>query len=253
MNRRSLAFFVVAISALSAVTATATAATVHRSQIRIRDPFVLPDPATQTYFIYSSTDWGSEAEQQTQGGDRLSQQGPRKLGNADAGLRSAGRTLGPRIHLGARSASLTTASTTSSSRSPRRTCCPRPTGPSTEPQTRHRNPRRRPARGTVSRPSPIRPQTPHDWMSLDGTLWVEDGVPYMVFCHEWIQITDGSMELVRLKDDLSAPVGEPGNCSTRRRRPGRDAAATWASCLKANVITPPSRTAPGCTGRRTAS
>jgi hypothetical protein len=28
-------------------------------------------------------------------------------------------------------------------------------------------------------------------MALDGTLWVEDGVPYMIFCHEWIQITDG--------------------------------------------------------------
>jgi hypothetical protein len=65
MNRRSLAFFVVAISALSAVTATATAATVPRSQVRIRDPFVLPDPATQTYFIYSSTDWGSDTERAT--------------------------------------------------------------------------------------------------------------------------------------------------------------------------------------------
>ena len=46
-------------------------------------------------------------------------------------------------------------------------------------------------------------------MSLDGTLWIEDGVPYMIFAHEWIQIMDGSMEAVRLKDDLSAPVGEP--------------------------------------------
>ena len=51
--------------------------------------------------------------------------------------------------------------------------------------------------------------TPVDWMSLDGTLWVEDNVPYMVFCHEWAQIYDGTMELVSLKDDLSAAVGEP--------------------------------------------
>jgi len=50
---------------------------------------------------------------------------------------------------------------------------------------------------------------PPDMMTLDGTLWVEDGVPYMVFCHEWVQIVNGSVEFVRLKDDLSETVGEP--------------------------------------------
>jgi beta-xylosidase len=50
---------------------------------------------------------------------------------------------------------------------------------------------------------------PTDMMTLDGTLWVEDGVPYMVFCHEWVQIKDGTVEYVQLKDDLSATVGEP--------------------------------------------
>lgn len=50
---------------------------------------------------------------------------------------------------------------------------------------------------------------PVDMMTLDGTLWVEDGVPYMIFAHEWVQIKDGTMEFVRLKDDLSETVGEP--------------------------------------------
>ena len=50
---------------------------------------------------------------------------------------------------------------------------------------------------------------PADMMTLDGTFWVEDGVPYMVFSHEWVQIVDGAMEMIRLKDDLSAAVGEP--------------------------------------------
>jgi hypothetical protein len=50
---------------------------------------------------------------------------------------------------------------------------------------------------------------PVDMMTLDGTLWVEDGVPYMVFAHEWVQIKDGTIEMIRLKDDLSATVGEP--------------------------------------------
>ena len=50
---------------------------------------------------------------------------------------------------------------------------------------------------------------PVDMMTLDGTLWIEDGVPYMVFCHEWVQIKDGTVEYVQLKDDLSETLGEP--------------------------------------------
>jgi beta-xylosidase len=50
---------------------------------------------------------------------------------------------------------------------------------------------------------------PVDMMTLDGTLWVEDGVPYMVFCHEWVQISNGTVEAIRLKDDLSETIGEP--------------------------------------------
>ena len=58
--------FLVFVAAISTVLpVTGTAATVHRSQIRIRDPFVLPDPATQTYYLYNTTDWGSAAAQQT--------------------------------------------------------------------------------------------------------------------------------------------------------------------------------------------
>ena len=53
------------------------------------------------------------------------------------------------------------------------------------------------------------PTLPADMMTLDGTLWVEGGVPHMVFCHEWVQVTNGSMQYVRLQDDLSAAVGEP--------------------------------------------
>ncbi len=53
------------------------------------------------------------------------------------------------------------------------------------------------------------PQTPADWECLDGTLYVEDGVPYMVFCHEWTQCGYGEMCYVQLSDDLSRAVGEP--------------------------------------------
>ncbi len=53
------------------------------------------------------------------------------------------------------------------------------------------------------------PTTPGDWMALDGTLYVEDGMPYMVFCHEWTQVEDGTFERVLLADDLSRAIGKP--------------------------------------------
>lgn len=53
------------------------------------------------------------------------------------------------------------------------------------------------------------PFTPMDQMCLDGTLWVEDGKPYMVYCHEWVEVADGEMVLQPLKKDLSAPEGAP--------------------------------------------
>jgi GH43 family beta-xylosidase len=51
--------------------------------------------------------------------------------------------------------------------------------------------------------------TPTNEMALDGTLWVEDDVPYMVYCHEWVQVRDGSIKVLPLKADLSEAVGEP--------------------------------------------
>ncbi|MDR3194184.1 MAG: glycoside hydrolase family 43 protein [Tannerella sp.] len=55
------------------------------------------------------------------------------------------------------------------------------------------------------------PHTPMDYMALDGTLWVEEGTPYMVFCHEWVQTVDGTMDVMALKSDLSAPAGKPAS------------------------------------------
>src|SRR5690606_37725511 len=53
------------------------------------------------------------------------------------------------------------------------------------------------------------PVTPSDWMCLDGSPHVEDGVPWLVFCHEWRDVGDGEMWAQRLTEDLRAPVGEP--------------------------------------------
>ena len=54
-----------------------------------------------------------------------------------------------------------------------------------------------------------KPFTPSDWECLDATLYVEDGVPWAVFSHEWTQIGDGQFCRVQLTPDLTATVGEP--------------------------------------------
>ena len=53
------------------------------------------------------------------------------------------------------------------------------------------------------------PHTSIAEMTLDGTLWEEDGQPYMIYCHEWVEIEDGTVELIKLTDDLSDVEGEP--------------------------------------------
>lgn len=50
---------------------------------------------------------------------------------------------------------------------------------------------------------------PENWSTLDGTFWVEDGTPYMIFCHEWMQTVIGTMEMIELAPDLSRSVGKP--------------------------------------------
>ena len=51
--------------------------------------------------------------------------------------------------------------------------------------------------------------TPRNWMTLDGTLLVDGGKPYMVFCHEWVQTKCGRMDIAEMSPDLSRFIGEP--------------------------------------------
>jgi len=179
----------------------------HRSQIRIRDPFVLPDPAAKVYYIYGSTNRGlspSDARKEVvvykttdleDWGEPITAWAvpPTHWGHETVWAPEVHRYKG-RYYL------FVTLTSTD----------PLPTPPGRPPNVR---------RGTeilvADRPEgPFTPfghgaQTPADWMALDGTLAVEDGVPYMVFCREWIQIEDGSMELMPLTADLTASAGAP--------------------------------------------
>lgn len=54
------------------------------------------------------------------------------------------------------------------------------------------------------------PLTPEGWSCLDATFYVDEkGTPWTAFCHEWTQIGDGTIDVMPLANDLSAPTGEP--------------------------------------------
>lgn len=54
------------------------------------------------------------------------------------------------------------------------------------------------------------PVTTRKDLTLDGTLYVApDGKPYMIYCHEWRQIIDGTIVALPLTEDLRAAAGDP--------------------------------------------
>ena len=54
------------------------------------------------------------------------------------------------------------------------------------------------------------PVTPPEWACLDGTFYVdENGAPWMVFCHEWVQAGDGTVCAIPLTADLRGAAGSP--------------------------------------------
>jgi arabinan endo-1,5-alpha-L-arabinosidase len=71
------------------------------------------------------------------------------------------------------------------------------------------------------------PITPADRECLDGTLHVDDkGDPWIVFCHEWVQLRDGAMCAMRLSRDLAAADADPvllfhASAAAWVREPGR--------------------------------
>ncbi|GLX70486.1 glycoside hydrolase family 43 protein [Paenibacillus glycanilyticus] len=54
------------------------------------------------------------------------------------------------------------------------------------------------------------PVPPAEHMTLDGSLYVdEEGSLWMVYCHEWVQTGDGTIEAIRLTEDLTKRASDP--------------------------------------------
>ena len=49
---------------------------------------------------------------------------------------------------------------------------------------------------------------PYEWDCIDGTLYEEDGHIYMIFVHEWTQLIDGTMDYIELSSDLTHTISE---------------------------------------------
>jgi hypothetical protein len=55
-----------------------------------------------------------------------------------------------------------------------------------------------------------KPYSPPGWQTLDTTLYVDKkGHPWIVYAHEWVQVSDGQFAAQPLSDDLSRSIGNP--------------------------------------------
>jgi arabinan endo-1,5-alpha-L-arabinosidase len=179
----------------------------NRSGIRIRDPFVVPDAVAGMYYIYS---WTAVEEEGLPGRrgvgvyrtpDLEMWEGPVPVFLVPDDFWASEAVWAPEVHAYQGRWYLFVTFTS-------KDVLPTPPG---RPQNVKRATQVLAADSLLGPFVPFGngPTTPEDWMALDGTLWVEEGVPYMLFCHEWIQITDGSIDIVRLKPDLSGMDGKP--------------------------------------------
>jgi hypothetical protein len=54
-----------------------------------------------------------------------------------------------------------------------------------------------------------KPYTPADYVALGGSLYIEGDLAWLIYVHDWTQVIDATIDAVRLKADLSAPVEAP--------------------------------------------
>lgn len=73
--------------------------------------------------------------------------------------------------------------------------------------------------------------TPADWMCLDASLFVDHkNQPWLIFCHEWLEATDGGIYAVALSEDLTSVKREPVLLFTASSAP-------WVGSITAHHVT----------------
>ncbi len=201
-----LSFLWVLLSA-SAQTPTKT---VYLSDIQVRDPYILADTTSHTYYLYVQNSGRSEEKNPNKGVDVYQSKdlqqwtGPTHVLTLPNPYWARKSVWAPEVHAYQGKYYLFVTLTSEDKLQPE------PGSVTQQPQWK---------RGTqiFYASSPLGPfkefaaksHTPPNWMSLDGTLFVEKGLPYLVFCHEWAQIHDGTIEMMPLSKNLSKPIGKP--------------------------------------------
>lgn len=163
--------------------------------IQIRDPFVLPVPAEQAYYLFGTTDklcWGAHPGtgfDAYRSRDLVRWEGPFPVFRPEPGFWGTINFWAPEVHAW-RGRYYMFASFKGSGlhRGTQILVADHPLGP--------------------FHPHSPRAVTPPDWECLDGTLYVApDGSPWMIFSRDWPQVTVGSYAAIPLTPDLSAAAG----------------------------------------------
>ena len=179
-----------------------------RNSFRIRDPFILADDATKTYYLYETTDPYKGRPYARGVSVRMSKDlaawsQPRPVMSVPPKDRC--RTVwAPEVYK-VRNRYLMFATLSfypdregaRGSRAQDKTCrrgtwiyeASSPAGP--------------------FKPVSGKPATPEDMMALDGTFFMDGDRPYMVFCHEWVQTMTGGVCVAALKADFTGLAETP--------------------------------------------
>lgn len=167
------------------------------ANLRVRDPFIYADPATRAYYLYSQSGNNQTHPQPGLGievyrsQDLTNWSEPTLVFRRPAGFWGGEEIWAPEMHrLGERYYLFASFNGRAGGRGTQILRADSPDGPF-----------------EVFGPDA---NTPPEQRCLDGTPWVDrDGTPWLVYCHEWVQLGDGAMRAVRMKQDWSARVGEP--------------------------------------------
>lgn len=164
--------------------------------IQIRDPFIFPNQLDGKYYLYGSTDkniWGKGTGFDVYiGTDLENWEGPFPVFRANDSFYSEENFWAPEVHeyQGKYYMFTTFLRKDNQRRGTAILCSERLIGP--------------------FEPHSIGPITPKEWDSLDGTLFVDkEGQPWMIFCHEWVEVADGEICAIKLSDDLKEAVADP--------------------------------------------
>lgn len=190
-----------------AALATTASETVSRADFRVRDPFVLAEGGT--YYLYESKPWSGGRGVAVRTSKDLERWSERKAVLELPASNACTAVWAPEVHRHGGAYWLFVTLTFDDDPT-------RPVKPML--QEGFKGGKLQPRGVWVFRSnSPLGPfkavkdgsVTPPDWMCLDGTLWVEGGVPWMVFCHEWCQTGNGRMMAAPMSEDLSRFTAEP--------------------------------------------